>query len=235
MAVAFDAKMTGGNAGTGGNTQEVSNGTSISATPITVGASATLLVVCLSFQPTTAPNPTGITVTWGGTGMTAGPTQVGAGVLDVLAAIFWLVSPASGAQTLAASWTRASDCYMGAISFTGVDTSTPVVTADNQTSTTSGVTVTTANGDATVACSVRDSNTPTSTQTIFYGESNFNPGGGGSYNASTTGSDTHTFTYSGGSQQANFGIHVLAASGGGGPDPDVPLLNQPHTYNVYRM
>jgi hypothetical protein len=218
MAVAFDAAMTGGNAGTG-TVQEGTGATSLSTAGMTIGASATLLVACVSLQCNTTAS-TGVTATWNGVSMTVGPTITHGAANGTTVAIFWLVNPATGSHTLAMSWTLAADAYMGCASFTGVDTTTPVVTADNQTtSVANAVTITTVSGDATVACSCNNSNTPTSSKTIFYGESNLNPGGGGSYSLSTTTSDTHTFTYSGGTLPATAGIHIQAAAGGGPPPP----------------
>lgn len=218
MAVGFDAVMTGGN--DGGDVQSVSGGSSFSAASlITVGASATLLVVGMSFQQNGATAaPAGLAATWNGTSMTAGPTAVEG---QVTAAVFYLISPAAGANTLAVSWTGGGqDLYCGAVSFTGTDTSTGINAADNQsahglTGTSSNVTVTTANGDATVGCSVADANEPTVAFTKFYGAQNLNPGGGGDYKLSTSGSDAHTYSYSGGSVFAGVGIHILAGAGGG--------------------
>jgi len=231
MAVTFDAAMTGGN--DGGDVASTTNGSSVSTAGMTIGGSANLLVVCFSLQDVGSAC-SGLSATWNGVSMTAGPLlKTIAGNGDT-AAIFYLINPATGNQTLAGSWTGSGDLYLGCASFIGVDTTTPIVTADNQTSATN-VTIPTANGDATVSCSVRDANDPTVSFTKFYGAQDLNPGGAGQYKLSTGSSDAHTFTYSGGASQATVGVHILASAGGGGNDPDVPLLNQPHTYNVYRM
>lgn len=228
MAVGLDAVMTGGN--DGGDVQSVSNGTSFSAgSLITVGGSATLLVIGCSFQRAIGAMPSSITATWNGASMSAGPLISISGSVAVLATMFYKVNPASGANTLAVSWTNAADLYCGAISFTGTDTSTGINAADNQTASghsgsSSNVTVPTANGDATVACSVTNSNDPTSNQTKFYGAADLNPGGGGAYVLSTGTSDAFTWTYTGGVDFAGVGMHILAGTGGGpAPSFTVPF------------
>ena len=219
MAVALDAVMTGGN--DGGDVQSVSAGTSFSAASlITVGASATLLVVGCSFlRQGTSQVPTGISATWNGDAMSAGPTAQRFGNPSVLVAIFYRINPAAGANTLAVSWTGASDLYCGAASFTGTDTSTGINAADNQTNsgttgTSSNVTITTVSGDATVGVSCADSNDPTVAFTKFYGAADLAPGGAGDYKLSTGTSDAHTYSYSAGQVFAGAGIHILAAGGG---------------------
>ena len=220
MAVAFDARMTGGNDSDGDAEQHAAS-TSITSTGMTVGASGNFLVAMFVWASGAITSPS---ATWDGTPMTAGPNlRTTAGGSDVRAAIFYLASPATGNKTLAGSWTTAVDCYMSAVSFSGVDTATPVATGDNATSATSSVTVTSTTDGATVACSVKNSGDPTMTQTAIWANSPLNPGGGGSYALGGT-SNNHSFTYGAGTDQANVGIHILAASGGTNVTPTAVAL-----------
>ncbi|MDI3561281.1 hypothetical protein [Bradyrhizobium sp. Arg816] len=117
MAVAFD---TFGHTGNGGS----STTSYSSASVITVGSGSNrALVVFLMFVFAGGSGlPTGISVTWNGVSMTP---ITGATFSDVTAGTsiiaYGLVNPASGANTLAASWTGARFASVGAISFTGVD------------------------------------------------------------------------------------------------------------------
>lgn len=207
--VAFDAKMTAGNSADGFN-QQASSVTSISSTGITVGASATLLAVPFVIQGA-AVQPSGVTGTWNGSALTL---QVFAVSDKVTAGIATIVNPAAGANTLALAWTNTGDCYMGAVSFTGTDTSTGVNVADNTTTTqTTAITVTSSADGATVAVFGVNGSTPTVDQTKLWAEAPLNPGGGASY-ALGGASNTHNFTGAGGSLQALAGVHVIAAPGG---------------------
>lgn len=215
MAVGFDAKMAAGNSADGLN-QEATGATSISSTGITVGGSATLLVAVLAFaQGNASTTPTSITATWNGAVMTAGPTVTsGTGTPYATAAIFYKISPASGANTLAAAWTNSHDCYMSAVSFTGTDTSTGINAAHSTTATgTTTITITSDANGATVAVFAVDGSAPTVNFTKIFSEAPLNPGGGASYTLGGT-SNAHTFTGAGGSVQALAGIHVIAAAGG---------------------
>lgn len=212
MAVGFDATMLAGNSADGFN-QEIAAATAISSTGITVGGSASLLVAVLSWGSSGGTAPASITMTWNGGAITAGPT-INSG--KVRAAIFYKYSPAAGANALAAAWTNSNDCYMSAVSLTGSDLVNGVVIADSQTATnTTTITVPSTTDGATVACFAVDGSTPTVNFTKIFAEANLNPGGGGSYTLGGT-SNAHTFTGGGGSVQALVGIHVIAASGGGG-------------------
>src|SRR6267142_3323532 len=111
--------------------------------------------------------------------MTLGP-NVNSSVIEV--AIFTLVSPASGAKTLAGSWTTSADCYMSAASFSGTDLVTGIKVSDNITATnTTTITVTSTTDGATVACFGVDGGAPTVNFTKIYSEAPLGPGGGASF------------------------------------------------------
>jgi hypothetical protein len=132
MAVAFDALSTD-ILFTGVN--------SASGTLITVGGSATLLIVGIQFNnrsgSATGTAPSGISVTWNGVAMTQisntlatqGTFSSGNAVITVL---FGLVNPATGAgHTLSATWTNNATGYMSAISFSGTLTTSVAVACPN--------------------------------------------------------------------------------------------------------
>lgn len=208
MAVAFDAKMTGGN-GTSGACQKVSSSTSISSTGMTVGGSATLLVGILCWQNSTSGTRS---MTWNGTSMTEA-VHISGGNQET--SIFTLVNPASGNNTLAASWTTSVDCYMSCISFTGTDTSTGIEAGDSVASTTgTTVSIPSTSDGATVASWTGNGAAPTTNFTQIFAQGDLNPGSAASY---TTGGslNAHTFT-GGGTTRAWAGVHVIAGAGGGG-------------------
>lgn len=158
MAVAFD---TFGHAGNGGSSSTSFSSSSI----ITVGSGSNrALVVYLLFVFGGGSGlPTGISVTWNGVAMTA---ITGASFSDVTAGVsiaaFGLVNPASGANTLAASWTGARFTSVAAISFTGVDQTGGVTSfahgAGNHGNAggNASVTVTSATGNITAAAYTND-------------------------------------------------------------------------------
>jgi hypothetical protein len=130
MAVAIDAVMTGGDS-SDGDCLQGDNVTSKSGTGITVGALATLLIVPIVIQAAGG-TVSNLAVTWNSISMTLGPIVTnGAGFPTV--AIFSLVNPTAGSNTLASSWTTTADIYMGAASFTGTDTTTGIKVADSVT------------------------------------------------------------------------------------------------------
>lgn len=213
MAVAFDAKMTGGN-GTGGLCNNVTGATTNSIAPgITVGASATILVVPIVWQDNFAAGPLLRTMTWDGVSMTEKQTslQVLAGAVSIRSSIWTLDNPNTGAKTLTCSWTNASDCYMGAVSFTGANGVDNLTTASNATT----ITITSTTDGATVAVFVVDGNAPTTNFNQLFSDAPFAPGGGASYQLGGT-SNAHTFTGGGGTGQELNGVHVIASGGGGG-------------------
>ena len=216
MAVAFDARITAGNSADGFS-QQANNVTSISSTGLTIGGSATGLLVGLGMGDS---SHSGITssawaITWNGVTVPIGPTKTftdtGPNILTVVLAA--LGNPATGNHTLAASWTGANDCYMGAASFTGTDTATVIATADNITgsggSDPYSITVTSTTDGATVALASYGGGNSTSNQTLIFTNSPFSPGAAMDYALGGT-SVTHTFSGGGGFGCASAGVHILA-------------------------
>jgi hypothetical protein len=133
------------------------NVTSFSFTNLTIGASATALIATVAFnRQVNNTAPTAVALTWNAVSMTLVPSATAdntTGAIYAGARIFGLASPATGNKTLAGSWTTAMFGYVDAISFTGTDTSTPFANgnAATGTSTTPGVTITSATGNEVVA------------------------------------------------------------------------------------
>lgn len=221
MAVAFDARMETGNAADGFSAQ-VSGGTTISSTGITVGSGATLLVVVAHFQSPLV-SISSLSGTWNGDALTpVGQADHSFVVSCDTSAILVRANPTAGGNTLALSWTTAADCYLSAVSFTGSSVTPGFESTDTQTGT-AGTTVTVpcAADDATVAVWGTNGSSPATNFTQIFSVSNLNPGAGASYALGST-SNAHTFTGAGGSQPAWVGAHVVA---GAGPGVDFTFIN----------
>jgi hypothetical protein len=219
--VAVDAIM---DAGEQGDVNTTDNGTTNNGTGITVGASATLLLATAVYQGSSA--ATSKTATWNGVSMALSATQdvTHAGAFGT-SAIFTLVSPASGSQALNLSWTNTCDCYVGAISFTGTDTTTGIEAGDTQQSTTGiAITVTSTTDGATVGAAERNSGEPTMTGTTIWKYAVLDPGGGSDYQIGGV-SNVHTFTFAGGTEQAMVGVHIIAGAAGTPGNTGQPLLS----------
>jgi hypothetical protein len=213
MAVAFDAKMTGGN-GTGGLDQTVSGATSISSTGMTVGASASLLLGLAVWQDNLSTDITSRSMTWDSVSMSEEVTILQTtGTNNLRVSIFKLLAPNAGNKTLAGAWTNTADCYVSAISYTGTDIVTGIYVAHSVTASgTTQITVTSDASGATVAVFGVNGNAPTTNFNTIFSDAPFNPGGGGSYQIAGT-SNIHTFTGGGGTIQALAGVHVIPLGG----------------------
>jgi hypothetical protein len=212
MAVAVDATMTAGN-GSGGKYAELASAAAtMSTTGMTVGASASLLIAVAIWDTNTTTPISSPTATWNSVSMSLGANINLAGTA-VSAAIFALVSPASGNKTLSLSWTHNAQVYVSAVSFTGTDTITGINAADNATtSNVNSLTVTSDTNGATVACYINDTATvPTTNFTQLFIASDLNGNGAANYNLGGT-SNTHTFTSSPQTASVLAGVHVIAPS-----------------------
>lgn len=217
MAVALDAT---GTVVVTTNTTSASSGASL-----TVGSSLSNggLFVTLDLTYTAGSPPTGISVTWGGASL----TQVGSftgtvgndGLLFGLY-VYFLANPASGAQTLAASWTNnATDVYMCGISFSGVNQATGANNATTNTAAATNpatITVSSATGnEVLVVWGLGDGQhkTATSDNLLFYSNGANNYNGAATYGAGSS-SKTLTLTVdNGGPAWTALGVNILAAGG----------------------
>lgn len=220
MAVTLNAVMDAGN---NGDTHAVSATTSLSTTGITVASgSDRVLVAVLNWGSNSTGTPGSRAATWNGVSMSEAAFVSGtSGSRTESVGIYVLVNPATGAQTLAASWTGSLDCYCSAICFDGADQTTGI-DAGNTATASSGLTlnVTGTSDGATVASHIRDGSEPAGAgtgNTLFWDFDSFNPGGGGGYRIGLAG--TNTFDFNSGSNtgaaRATAGVHVIAAAGGG--------------------
>ncbi len=218
MSVAKDAVMTGGNGG-GGAYQYLSGGggtqvTAAAGSSITVGASATLLVATLDIGGNNT-SPGTPACTWNGTAMNLAcsiynSTSIGAG-----AAIFTLVKPTSGNKALVGTWSGTNFANMSAISFTGTDTVTGYQAADNVTGNATvgnqSIAINTdANGATVCTINCVSSGLSVNSQTQIFSGSPTNDNAAASYAIGGSGSNTHTFDVTAGTEEAWAGIHIIA-------------------------
>jgi hypothetical protein len=217
MSVSLNAVMAAGNQG---STHAVAIATSFSTTGITIAAGSNrLLVVTIGWQISGggAP-PTGRSVTWNGVAMTE-VAFLTAGADSDSVGIYALINPATGAQTLAGSWTTGLDCYVSAVCFNGADQSTGINGSDTVTGSATTISVAGSSDGATLATILRNGATTASVpgRTIFWNYDGLAPGGTGAYDIGTSGSVA--FDFSGGSDggsRALAAVHVIASGGGGG-------------------
>jgi hypothetical protein len=227
MAVALDAVMTGGNQG---DTIAADNATSFTdSDAITLGAGATLLEVVVNWQSPDGVNvsPTNRVVTWNGVSLTEQVYVVNTAALNIddACGIYGLVSPATGAQTLAGSWTNTMDAYIGAISFTGTDTSTGINAGDSVSGTAATIDVAGSSDGATLSTWLSNGSEPTTNNTKFWGYAALDPGGAGQYEVGGSGTITHTYSGGGGSNPVIAAVHVIAGAAGTPGNTGQPLLS----------
>jgi hypothetical protein len=209
MAVTLNAVMAAGN---NGDTHAVDNATSFSTTGITVAAGSNrVLIVVINWQ-TEGSLPASRSVTWNGAAMTE--AAFNSNSADAVA-VYVLVNPATGAKTLAGSWTNTNDAYVGAVCFDGADQATGINASDTATADAATIDVPGSSDGATVATFLTNGGEPTTSQTKFWGFDSLAPGGAGSYEIGGSGTVTHTFSGSGGASHAAAAVHVIAAAGGG--------------------
>jgi hypothetical protein len=115
MAVAFDAKGTADATGNGATSKD------LTVLTITGALSNSALVAQVGFSLQTVAS---VTLAWDNAGTPQSMTQITAanGTGTVARAELWgLIAPTSGNKTLHAAWTGASDVYLQAASWSGVD------------------------------------------------------------------------------------------------------------------
>lgn len=150
---------------------------------------------------------------------------------------FYLINPATGAQTLAASWTGSTDCYCSAICFDGVEQTDATLAASFNAAVSSALTlnVTGTAGGVTVATHVRNGSDPfgSGVGTLFWVFDDFNPGGGGARLLNTNGTNAYDFNSGDftGSIWATAGLHLVAASGGAAATRGTPFGHQGTAFN----
>lgn len=207
MAVTFDARFEKGVAG---QTSPFSFLSSAGDETGSVGANSDrILIGVLSTQG----NHTAAAMTWGGVSM----TQIGTTVtIGLCTSMFGLIAPATGAQTLSASWSGGSrDTCLGAISVYDADQSTGW--QNNGTNTATSVspsgTVTTA-ADNMVIAFVSDDNSSSATITSgteAWQERALNGNHLAGYKPSTGSSETISWTLGTSVAWLLFKVDVIAA------------------------
>lgn len=231
MAASVNAIMAAGN---NGNTHAVSSALGFTTAGITIGSiSSSVLLACMNWgQSAGSTQPSVRVMTWNGVSMTEVPSSFQVTTSDPFASCVWfyLINPAAGAQNLIGGWAGVLDCYASAICFNGVEQTDATLAASFNAAIGSALTlnVTGTSSGATVATHIRNGSEPSGAgtgNTLFWNFDDFNPGGGGGYRLGLNGANTFDFNNGSntGSVRATSGLHLVAASGGGGATP-VPLL-----------
>jgi hypothetical protein len=224
MAVAFDAKGTADATGNGATTKD------LTVLTITAALSNSALVAQVSFSLKTVAS---VTLNWDNAGTPQAMTQIVAanGTGTVARAELWgRIAPTSGNKTLRASWTGASDVYLQAASWSGVDQTGGVTSFAHSTSntgTTTGntthntITITSAVGNATMDAICGDAATYTaSTQTQTYLDNVATSISGGGSRAGGAATVTHGWTATGTSDHwVSVGVDIVAGGAAAGTRP----------------
>ena len=180
-------------------------------------ASDLLLVVGLSFGGGVA--PTGVSVTYGGVALTLVPGTSGTSSDNLQHTELWyLVNPSITPGNIVASWTGTRGYAMGAVSFSGVHQTTPVLNGTYATgnSTTTSVTITSAAGDMTMDTVSQNSgaatplSAPTQTQRwLDAAPTNVTAGGSTAPGVATV---THAWTNGSSVPWVSSGVDIKAAA-----------------------
>lgn len=230
MSVTLNAVMAAGN---NGDTHAVSAATSFSTTGITVAAGSNRLLVVGVHWGGNADNtttPTSRALTWNGVAMTEAKFQsVTTSAPFEHTGLYTLVNPATGAQTLAGSWTGAVDAYVFAICFDGADQTDGIDETHTVGETDNSIDITGTSDGATVSVNGRNGSVSAiaSPYTIFGDFDSFNPGATAAYRIGAVGTNTHDHNNGSniGTRQVTIGIHVIAATGGGGGTVNTQTLS----------
>jgi hypothetical protein len=158
-------------------------------------------------------------MTWNGVSMTQIGTIQTPGAREIW--LFGLIAPATGAQTISASFTggAGTDVVLGGLSFFDADQTTgwQNFSTNTGTGTSTSVTVTTANGNA-LAGGIPDDNgssTTITSGTQDWDERALNGNYGGAHKLTTSGSDSLAATLGSSVGWAWAAVDVIAFGGGG--------------------
>lgn len=199
---------------------------------ITVGASATDLVVFVCFSGTSGLPTIGSAPTWNSVSMgaaagvsgTSGNDTAGGGTDSCVA--YSLHSPASGAKTFAFSWTGTRTVTVMAISFTG---SNGVQNGNFHAGTTNSpsLTITTVSGNATCAVVSDDGGTTINSMTPTQDQSETGgPNTMLNHVLSSGTSNVHSASLGAADNTVMSGLDVIAASAGAAQTPYQPYFQQ---------
>lgn len=219
--------------GTNNKNSGGSFGTSIdsSTTGFTVSTGSNLYLV--GILGTGRANITSPAATWNSVSMTNVVSKQ-ASANEATTTLFGLVNPATGNLLLSCSWTGSIDAVLGMIAMSGVDQTTPVVTANNQTASGTGasgsVTITSAANDLTLAALTNGSGAAQTvsitTQTSLYANNGQSDCQAGASYALGGSSNTHTFGITGSSGWAIVGVHVQQVQSALSPNVNINTLTQ---------
>jgi hypothetical protein len=202
VPITINALTTAGNAT---DCEQASNVTTVTLTGITVAAGSNRgLIVAVVWQIDVTSRV--VTALVGGTPTAMTEENYGLNGVGGAVGLYSIANPSTGVQSIVATWVSQAAVYLSAIC---VNNFGSVNGADDQTSTTTAVTIPSAAKDATVAAIVTDNGDPTSSQTLSFAESILPPGGGADYALGGV-SNTHTFGNAGTNRRV-IGIHLVAA------------------------
>lgn len=208
MPVAFN------NAGTPTRTGASSTSSAFS---VTAAGSNRCAFALIGFNNVTGLSVT--SVTYGGIAMTAAGTPAHNVTSHAYTAIYYLVNPPTGSNTLAVTCSGSTvEIYVNLVSFTGVDQTTPVRAASYTTATGSSaapaVTVPSNASDKTISCCLPGGVNVTATNQTSDG---LNVTGtmsfGSDHETGTAASVTHTWTTDASGQWAVSGLSIQADAG----------------------
>lgn len=213
-ATTFDAHFEKGASAQTSPFSYVSNAGTVTGT---VAGSERVLIGCLTSTNSVA-TMAATTMTWNSVSMTAIGSFDATGGIGMSIFLFGLIAPATGNQTLAATWGGgAADVSLGAVSYTGVDQTTAWsdFTTNSGTSTSATVVVNTAASDMIFACRA-DSNATTATiatGTLDWDERTLNGNYGAGRNTAVGATTTVTWTLGSSVYWATAGARVRQSMG----------------------
>lgn len=195
--------------------------TSISLTTYSVTAGSNLCMIAILQLNGSVTSPA---ITWNGVAL----SNDGANVAGTV--IFWhLVNPATGTNTLAASWTTNRTSVLGAVTFSGADQTTCInaTNSKNQTgsSISSSIALTSTTDGATVSGGVCGTQYPTggTSATNLWAPTTSDIGWSSSYQLGGT-TNTHTTTWAASCSWGERGVNVIAEGGGATCTPSLTLI-----------
>jgi len=209
--VAFDAIMGGGNADSGHVYECDATTTCTAANAMTIGGSATCLVVTVvTYGIVTGAR----TMSWhGGSNITAAVTQVTPGNINVASMAFVFSSPDTGGPyTLVGTADNSNQWYISAVSFSATNTSTCYNAANNgAVGDVKSIDAPSSSTGATVSVYAGDGYGPTAwNQQRIFMDDNKSAGGSAQYAIGGSPTVTHTYTETHNSTHAIVSVNVVA-------------------------
>ncbi len=205
-------------------TNNVSQGTTLDLTTLTVSGSNTGIIALIS----TTGVPTGVTVVWDPAGANQSlaliDSEADPSGSQVTVFAFLLIAPTAGNKTLRYTASGGGNQYVSiqAVALTGADQSTLITSADtlknngNSTTPTTGAVTSSSDGATFAATANNTVFVSSNNQTLIFSASTGGVGGSGTY-ALGGSTNTHSWTLSTNPNWACIGVHVIAFTAGSPP------------------